>query len=124
LGLTHIKLTIANPANPRRTARLKFLVDSGAALSVVPAKLLQKLGVKPHSKRVFILADGSEITRGIGDLVFRLNGDQGASPVVFGEEGDSVLLGVVSLEALGLIFDPLRRELRPMPMLLGGSARP
>ena len=35
------------------------------------------------------------------------------SPVIFGEPGDATLLGVVALEVLGLVFDPLRRELRP-----------
>jgi hypothetical protein len=44
---------------------------------------------------------------------------EGASPVIFGEKGDSTLLGMVSLEALGYILDPLRRELRPLPMVLG-----
>jgi len=40
-------------------------------------------------------------------------------PVIFGEERDSCLLGMVSLEALGYILDPLRRQLRPLPMVLG-----
>ncbi len=35
-----------------------------------------------------------------------------------GEPGDAALLGVVTLEELGLILDPMRRELRPMPMSL------
>jgi predicted aspartyl protease len=98
----------------------------GAALSVVPTTVLRKLGVKPHSERSLILVDGTEIKRRVGDVMFHYDGQRGASPVIFGEEGDSVLLGVVSLEALGLIFDPLRRELRPMPMVLGGhgSRRP
>jgi hypothetical protein len=55
----------------------------------------------------------------VGDVVFKLNGHQGASPVIFGEKGDSTLLGTVSLEALGLLLDPIRRELRPLPMVLG-----
>jgi hypothetical protein len=38
--------------------------------------------------------------------------------VIFGEPDDSVLLGVFSLEALGLVLDPLRRELKPLPMVL------
>ena len=33
--------------------------------------------------------------------------------------GDSCLLGTVTLEALGLMLDPIRRELRPLPLLLG-----
>jgi clan AA aspartic protease len=118
VGLTHIDVDIANPAKPRRTLRLTLLVDSGAVYSVVPASLLRKLGVKPHSRRSFILADGTKITRRVGDLLFRLNGQQGTSPVIFGQKDDSVLLGSVSLEALGLMLDPLKRQLRPLPMLL------
>ncbi len=118
MGLTHIQAQVANPAKPGRRVRLKFLVDSGAFYSVVPAKILRKLGVKPHSKRIFILADGSEITREIGDASFRMNGRQGASPVIFGEEGDSLLLGSVSLGTMGVMLDPMKRQLRPLPMVL------
>jgi predicted aspartyl protease len=118
MGLTYILGTIVNLAQPRRSARLKFLVDSGAVYSVVPAAVLRRLGIKPGSSKTFILADGTQVTRSIGQALFRINGDEGASPVIFGEEGDSILLGSVSLEALGFILDPLKRELRPLPMLL------
>jgi clan AA aspartic protease len=118
MALTHISVRIANPARPRRFAQVKFLVDSGTVYSVVPTRTLEKLGVKPHSRRTFILADGSEVTRRMGDAVFRLDGRQGASPVIFGEKRDSALLGAVTLESLGVLLDPLRRELRPLPMVL------
>ncbi len=118
MGLTHIDATIANPAKPRKAARLRFLVDSGAHYSVVPGAVLRKLGVKPHSRRSFILADGSDITRRMGDVLFRLDDRQGASPVIFGQKDDSTLLGMVTLEALGFMLDPLKRELRPLPMSL------
>lgn len=119
MGLTYITAQIINPANPRKKTKVKFLVDSGAVYSVVPKATLKRLGIKPHSSRTFTLADGTSITREIGDAVFAINGDRGASPVIFGEKGDSLLLGTVSLEALGFIIDPLRRELRPLPMVLG-----
>lgn len=118
MGLTYIEASIANPARPKRSVQIRFLVDSGAVYSVVPASVLRKLGVKPHSKRTFTLADGSQITRRLGDVLFRVDNRLGASPVIFGEEGDSILLGSVSLEALGFILDPIKRELRPLPMLL------
>ena len=38
--------------------------------------------------------------------------------VIFGQEGDSMLLGAFTLESLGLVLDPLRRELRSLPMIL------
>lgn len=49
---------------------------------------------------------------------FTINGQRGASPVIFGEKGDSSLFGVVSLEAMGLMLDPIKRELHPLPMIL------
>jgi predicted aspartyl protease len=118
VGLTHITLDVANPARPGKTLSVEFLVDSGAVYSVVPSATLRKLGVKAHSKQVFTLADGSQITRRRGDVLFVMNGQRGAAPVIFGERGDSTLLGVVTLEALGVILDPIRRELRPLPMIL------
>ncbi len=121
MGLTYIAVTVANPRAPKRRARLRFLVDSGAVYSVIPETALRKLGIKPHSQRTFTLADGTEIKRRIGDVVLRLNGEQGASPVIFGEKGDSTLLGAVSLEALGLVLDPLKRELKPLPMVLASG---
>ena len=120
MGLTHIQATIANAGNPRKTTKLTLLVDSGAVYSVVPKTVLRQLGVRPHSTRTFTLADGSEI-RQVGDVVFKFNGHQGASPVIFGEKGDSTLLGTVSLEALGLLLDPIRREFRPLPLVLGAQ---
>ena len=119
MGLTFIDVIIANPRDPRKTKKLSLLVDSGAIYSVVPKNILRRLGMKPHSIKTFTLADGSGISRRIGDAIFKLNGHQGASPVIFGEKGDSALLGTVSLEALGLLLDPIRRELRPLPMVLG-----
>jgi clan AA aspartic protease len=119
MGLTHVSATIINPANPRRAKKLTLLVDSGAVYSVVPKDVLRRLGVKPHSTKTFTLADGSEIIREVGDAIFKLDGQQGASPVIFGEKDDSRLLGTVSLEALGLLLDPIRRELRPLPLVLG-----
>ncbi len=119
MGLIHIRVRIANPARPRQTASVRCLVDSGSVYSVIPTATLRRLRIAPHSTRTFTLADGTEISREIGDAVFIVNSQRGASPVIFGEPGDSTLLGTVSLEALGFILDPIRRELRPLPMMLG-----
>ena len=118
MGLTYIQASIANPARPRRRTRLKFLVDSGGHYSVVPTPVLRRLGIKPGKTKSFILADGTEIKRSLGEARFRINGGEGTSPVVFGEEGDSILLGSISLEVLGFILDPFKRELRPLPTIL------
>ena len=40
------------------------------------------------------------------------------TPVILGEAGDAALLGVVTLEILGLVFNPFDRTLHPMRMLM------
>jgi predicted aspartyl protease len=99
------------------------MADSGAVYSVIPSEALRRLGIEPHSSRTFILADGSEIRRKMGNATFRIGKNSGTSTVIFGERDDAALLGIVSLEELGLILDPLKRVLRPLPMVLGGQAR-
>ena len=42
----------------------------------------------------------------------------GGADAIFGEDEDSTLLGVTTLEALGLSLDPIRRQLRPVPLIL------
>ena len=118
MGLTYINAGVANPASPRKVARVRFLVDFGAAYSVVPERVLRRLGIKLGTTRTFILADGTTIKRRLGQALFPFNGHEGASPVIFGERGDSILLGSVSLEALGFVLDPIKRQLRPLPMVL------
>lgn len=123
MALTFVRVIIANPANPKKTAEIECMVDSGAIYSVVPEGILREIGIRPHSKKVFTLADGTSIERSIGDVAFEYAGDRGASPVIFGKKGDSALLGAVTLEALGLMLDPLRREIRSLPMVLGGMRK-
>jgi clan AA aspartic protease len=118
MGLTVLEIEVGNPANPEVTERLEFLIDSGAIYSVVPAAMLERLGIKPLATQEFRLADGTKITRKKGGAVFKYQDRIGVADVIFGEAEDAVLLGMFTLEALGLALDPLRRELRPLPMIL------
>lgn len=118
MGLTVLEIEVGNPANPDVTEKLEFLIDSGAVYSVVPTPTLEKLGIRPLAEQTFRLADGSKIMRKKGGAVFKYGERIGVADVIFGEEGDHVLLGAFTLEALGLSLDPLRRELKPIPMLL------
>lgn len=118
MGLTVLEIEVGNPAKPETTEKLEFLIDSGAIYSVVPAPILERLGIRPLTEQVFRLADGSRIRRKKGIALFKYDDRIGGADVIFGEEGDSMLLGAFTLEALGLALDPLRRELKPLPMIL------
>ena len=100
-----------------------MLVDSGALYSVVPTPILRRLGISPDRTETFRLADGTALTRDVGGASFEIAGRHALSPVIFGKRGDHVLLGVVTLEALGLALDPIRRRLRPIELRLGQSRR-
>ena len=124
MGLTVLEVEVGNPAQPDVTEKVEFLVDSGAIYSVVAAAILHRLGIKPLIDQQFRLADGSKIVRRKGGAVFKYKDRIGVADVIFGEEGDSTLLGAFTLEALGLSLDPLRRELKPLPMVLAVNAEP
>jgi clan AA aspartic protease len=121
MGLTVLEVRVGNPSDPEVTKPVEFLVDSGAVYSVVPAAILQELNIKPFAEQTFRLADGSKITRKKGVAIFKYGEQIGGADVVFGEEGDSTLLGAFTLEALGLALDPLKRELLPLPMILASD---
>jgi hypothetical protein len=61
------------------------------------------------------------VERRLGEATFDFQNEIATSPVIFGEKGDAALFGMVSLETLGLILDPLKRELRPLPMMLASQ---
>jgi clan AA aspartic protease len=118
MGLTVLEIEVGNPANPEVSEKVEFLIDSGAIYSVVPAPILERLGIRPLTEHEFRLADGSKILRKKGVALFKFGERIGGADVIFGQEEDSVLLGMFTLEALGLALDPLRRELKPLPMVL------
>ncbi len=118
MGLTVLRMGVGNPAKPKVTQEVEFLIDSGAIYSVVPGGILRKLGVKPLAREEFTLANGERIVRKKGIALFRYAGRVGGADVVFGEAGDSTLLGATALESLGFALDPLKRQLKPLPMVL------
>lgn len=118
MGLTVLEIEVGNPAKPQVTCKVEFLIDSGAVYSVVPSQILADLGIEPLIEEDFRLANGATIVRKKGIALFKYGERIGGADVIFGEEGDSVLLGAFTLEALGLSLDPLRRELKPLPLVL------
>jgi predicted aspartyl protease len=117
MGITFVNVKVSNPARPKKAVVHELLVDSGAIYSLLPVAELKKLGIKPVREEVFSLGNGQSVTKQVGNALFEFQGKIGAAPVIFGDEG-VFLLGVTALEAMGLMLDPLRRELMPAPMLL------
>ena len=121
VGLTHIRARVAPPRSRRRPVEARFLVDSGAVFTVLPERLWRRLRLTPQRTAEFTLADGTTITRGVSECRFTVQGQTATSPVVLGGPGDAALLGAVTLETLGLMLNPLSRELLPMRLMLASG---
>ena len=122
-GIDHAGDRGRKSCQPPRDRKGLILIDSGAIYSVVPTPILERLGIQPLTAQEFRLADGTKITRKKGIALFKYGDRIGGPDVIFGEEGDSVLLGAFTLEALGLSLDPLRRDLKLLPMILASYQR-
>jgi len=123
MGLPKVEAEVANPFDRERRKTLRFLVDSGAVCTAIPARELQRLGIEPTGQRTFFLANGQPVKRKLGEARITFEGHSATCVVLFGKAGDSTLLGVTTLENLGLIFDPLRQKILPPPMLLAEARR-
>lgn len=117
MSVTYLNIKVTNPQNGRKGLTRRFLIDSGAVFSVVPDQELRRLGIKPDAKQKFILANGQEIEKEIGEARFAWKETARTAPVVFGDAG-VYLLGATTLEVMGLILDPINRKLEKLPMLL------
>ena len=92
------------------------LVDTGAAYSIMPATLLQELGIEATRRERFTFANEDEATLPVGHAFFEVGGKEAPSPVVFGSE-NTYIFGATSLQALGLIADTTNHTLIPAPRL-------
>ena len=116
MGLTFVEATVSNPEG--ESSDIRFLVDSGATYTVLPAGTWQALGLKPKRQMTFTLADGTAVERDVSECFAQCAHGEAHTPVILGEPGDEPLLGVVTLEILGLVLNPFTRELQPMRMML------
>lgn len=113
MGIFNVALEIGDPEG-QRYETVEAMVDSGATYTTMPASLLTRLGIVPHTSRTFILADGTRLRRGFGRAWFRLEGQEDISPVVFWDEDATPLLGRVTLGIFSLGIDSVNRQLIPV----------
>jgi len=102
-----------------KSREVNLLVDSGATYTVLKKEIWEYLGLRPLRRVTLILADGTRVERGLSEAILEFPGlGEYHTPVILGEEGDENILGTVTLGIFGLVLDPLRRELRPMRVLM------
>ena len=115
MGATQVTVTIRNPAEPERTWEGLFLVGTGATDSLVPRPHLEAIGLAPRGKRLYELADGSELRRDVTVAEIEFMGEIVGGTVIYGEADVEPLLGVTALESVGIEVGPVSQRLKRLP---------
>ena len=104
-------------------ATVSALVDTGATNTVLPASLLQGLGIEPVETRFARVADGRRVELQTAWARFSVQGRNAVARVAFGPEGQ-YLMGATTLEDLALVVDPVdQRLIEQEDLLMRGEER-
>jgi clan AA aspartic protease len=109
MGHVHQRVTVS----AEKTATVSMLVDTGATFSAIPEALARTVGIKRLRRWVPItLADGRQVRLAAGTAIVRIGRREAPATILVGGVVEPIL-GVETLEALGLTVDSRRRRLAP-----------
>ncbi|MDT7892022.1 MAG: aspartyl protease family protein [Thermoproteota archaeon] len=97
--------------------KVTALIDTGATFTVLPWWIHEKLGLKIIGRKKIETAKGyTELDESF--VLIELEGRSGITPVLISKELKDVLVGVLTLESLGLMVDPTSGKLKETRILL------
>jgi len=117
MGHVYVDLEITNPERPELQIRHKALIDTGTTYTVVPRDVYSKLGLKIEGSKAMKTASDSDVL----DMSYSrisIDGKSGVSTILVSDKLDQVIVGVVTLETLGLTIDPTTGQLNEVEALL------
>ena len=117
MGTFSLPFSIGN-ADGTGSLVLEGMIDTGSLYSIVPASILDELGVARDEVETFSLADGSLVDMSIGLALLTLEGQSKTVHVAFGLDDEIVLIGAMTLERFGVAADPLNKRLVPARITL------
>jgi len=104
------------PPEQVRTTEIEALVDTGATTLVLPADVVQRLGVPIGGHRKVRYADGRvEEIPWVSGVHIVIQGRETIVTALVVAAGQTPLIGQIPLEELDFVVDPKSRELRPNP---------
>jgi len=99
-----------------RSIEIEALVDTGATMLILPADVVERLGLTDHGRRKVVYADGrQEEIPWIGGVRLTVLGREMIASALVVPAGTTALIGQIPLEELDLIVDPKSRALRVNP---------
>jgi aspartyl protease family protein len=110
MSLIWIDAVIRNPFTGKAITA-KALVDTGTTLTVVPRRVAEELQLPVIGRRSVATAKGvAELDECLG--VVEVMGRKAYTHILVSDDVDTVLIGVVTLEILGLEVDLVMGELK------------
>ena len=116
MGTVYVTIEVGDPQG-QDFEEIEVVVDTGSTYTAVPRTMLQRLGVPVERSMPSQTADGRIVPVDVAQTPIRLEGLTFYTPVIFAEEGEPSLLGVVSLEEAALAVDPVSGQLIPTTLL-------
>ena len=118
LGYVRVHATIANPLKRSLKMELEFIVDTGAIYTVISKKVAEGIELKELSKRKFRTGSGI-VELPVAEAYLTLGGEGVTTLVTISHDDEMpLLLGVTTLELLGLQVDPVNGKLKPLELLI------
>ncbi|MCL6577897.1 MAG: retroviral-like aspartic protease family protein [Candidatus Bathyarchaeota archaeon] len=118
MGYVRIRGVIANPLDRNLRDELEFIVDTGAIYTVIPQDVAEKLQLKVVDKRKFKIASGEVVEYFVSEAYIMIDGKGVTSLVAIAPEKTPILLGVTTLELLGVQVDPVTGKLIPLELMI------
>jgi len=116
MGHVWVEARLVNPISGVELKTLA-LVDTGATYTVVPWSVYEELNLVIVGKKIVETAKGPTETDE-SFLVIEIKGKRAVTPVLISRDLKDVVVGVLTLEALGLAVDPTTGELKESRILL------
>jgi len=118
VGYVRVYGIIANPFKRDLRVKKEFIADTGAIYTVITPTIVEKLKLEITDKRRFKIASGEIVEYPISEAYIEVEDKGVTSLVAIGSEKTPMLLGVTTLELLGLQVDPLTGKLKPLELMI------
>jgi aspartyl protease family protein len=116
MGSFSAKLRVWNPASPDKVEEVEAMVDTGAAFSWIHRERLERLGAETLRRVGFRAINGSILERETAAVWVGSDGFKAPDIVVMAEPSDMEVIGVHTIEGLGMAADPVQKKLIPTVM--------
>ena len=118
MGHVRVTIKLAKPERWREPVEVQdALVDTGATFTTLSRSLAQRLGLEVFASQTVRIAAGP-VDVDVSSAFLEYDGRRTVTPVWISDTYPGVLMGVFTLEALGLAIDPATGKLTESEFLL------